>query len=68
MQPPVNDLAETTLDRVKIWAGRHQPYVRLVILASGLGLFLTFLPSYIRDYFWNTLVTNRLLEGMILVF
>jgi membrane-associated phospholipid phosphatase len=67
-QPPANRSAVTTLDRIRIWASHHQPYVRLVILASVLSLFLTFLPSYIRGYFWDTLVTNRLLEGMILFF
>ena len=67
MQPPVNIPALTPLDRLKIWVSHHH-YVRLVILTGVLGLFLYFLPSYMRSYFWATFIAHQLLAVMILVF
>jgi membrane-associated phospholipid phosphatase len=67
MHLPPDVPVATGLDRVKIWASHHHLF-RLVVLTSGLGLFLIFLPAYIRSYFWQTLISHQLLTGMVLLF
>jgi membrane-associated phospholipid phosphatase len=54
--------------RFFLWVNLHQPITRLVVIATGLLLVVVFLPSYIRQLFWNDLLTHKVIASMLLVF
>jgi membrane-associated phospholipid phosphatase len=54
--------------RLTLWVSHHRPITRLVSLTTGLGLFILFLPSYMRIAFWDGLQSHKTLASMLLVF
>lgn len=73
MQPP-NDLRlpgeanPGAWGRLILWARLNRPLVWLPGLTVGLGLFLAWLPAYVRLFFWRSLQDHSLLAGMTLGF
>lgn len=54
--------------RLTLWVHLNRPFVWLVGLTAGLVLFLAWLPSYVRIYFWQRLHAQPILASMILGF
>lgn len=54
--------------RLTLWVRRNRPLAWLVALTAGLVLFLAWLPSTVRIYFWQRLQAQPVLASMILGF
>ena len=54
--------------RLTLWVSLNRPFAWLVGLTAGLVLFLAWLPSYVRMYFWHRLQAQPVLASMILGF
>ena len=54
--------------RLTLWVRRNRPLAWLVALTAGLVLFLAWLPSTVRFYFWQRLQAQPVLASMILGF
>jgi membrane-associated phospholipid phosphatase len=57
-----------TWDRITLWVSHHQSIDRLVILTTGLVVFLIILPVSMRIAFWDGLQSHKILAGLLLVF
>jgi membrane-associated phospholipid phosphatase len=57
-----------TRGRLTPWVRRNRPLAWLVGLTAGLVLFLAWLPSTVRIYFWQRLQAHPVLASMILGF
>lgn len=69
MPPPSpSDNSPQAQGRFTQWVSQNQPIARLVSLTLGLGIFLVFLPSYMRDFLWNGLQSHKFLSAMLLLF
>jgi len=73
MQPPDEIRLPVAQQRgawahLTLWVRRNRPLAWLVALTAGLTLFLTWLPSYVRIYFWRRLQAQPVLASMILGF
>lgn len=51
-----------------LWVDMHKPVVRLVVISVGLILITLFVPAQIRKYFWDGLVKQKFLTGMLFGF
>jgi membrane-associated phospholipid phosphatase len=54
--------------RVTLWASLNRPFAWLVGLTAGLVLFLAWLPSDVRLFFWHGLLAQPILASMTLGF
>lgn len=54
--------------RFNVWMDLHKPIVRLAVISVGLIVIFLVVPSSIRRYFWDGLVKNKILAGMLLGF
>jgi membrane-associated phospholipid phosphatase len=54
--------------RLTLWVRLNRPLAWLVGLTAGLVLFLAWLPSFVRMYFWHRLQAQPILASMILGF
>ena len=54
--------------RLTLWVRLNRPLAWLVGLTAGLVLFLVWLPSYVRMFFWRGLQTQGILASMTLGF
>ena len=54
--------------RLILWVRLNRPLAWLVGLTAGLVLFLAWLPSYVRMFFWHGLQAQPILASMILGF
>ncbi len=54
--------------RLTLWISLNRPFAWLVGLTAGLALFLAWLPSYVRIFFWHRLQAQPILASMILGF
>jgi membrane-associated phospholipid phosphatase len=68
MQPSPEGNVHEPWGRLSLWLNNHQPFARLGILTTGLVAFFAFLPAYLRMVFWDGLLANKILTGMLLVF
>ena len=57
-----------TWGRLTLWVSLNRPFVWLVALTAGLVLFLAWLPSYVRMFFWRGLQAQPVLASMTLGF
>jgi membrane-associated phospholipid phosphatase len=55
-------------ERLTLWVSLNRPFVWLVGLTIGLILFLAWLPSYVRLFFWHGLQAQPVLASMTLGF
>jgi membrane-associated phospholipid phosphatase len=68
MQPLPDAEVQEAQGRLSNWASHHQSILRMIILAVGLFLFFVFLPAYMRVYFWEGLLSHKVLTSMLLFF
>jgi membrane-associated phospholipid phosphatase len=68
MRPSPKNVALEAWRRFTDWVRAHQRLARLAALTSGLILFLVILPAYLRVAFWNGLISNKIVAGMLVVF
>ena len=54
--------------RLTLWVSLNRPLTWLVVLTAGLGLFLAWLPPYVRTFFWHGLQAHGILASMTLGF
>lgn len=54
--------------RFIMWEKLHKPVVRLIVIASSLLIILLLIPAHIRSYFWEGLLKQKILAGMLLGF
>ena len=54
--------------RLTLWVSLNRPLAWLVGLTAGLVLFLAWLPSYVRMFFWHGLQAHAVLASMTLGF
>ena len=54
--------------RLTLWVSLNRPLAWLVGLTAGLVLFLAWLPSYVRMFFWHGLQAQPVLASMTLGF
>jgi len=54
--------------RFNLWADLHKPTVRLAFISLGLILIILIVPPTIRKYFWDGLLKQKFLAGMLLGF
>ncbi len=64
MQPPdemrlPGDQNPGAWGRLTLWVSLNRPLAWLVGLTAGLVLFLAWLPSYVRMFFWHGLQAQR---------
>jgi membrane-associated phospholipid phosphatase len=57
-----------TWGRLTLWVSLNRPFAWLVGLTAGLVLFLAWLPSYVRMFFWHGLMAQPILASMTLGF
>lgn len=50
------------------WINKNKPIFRLSIIILGLFIIILVLPSHIRRYFWDGLLTHKILAVMLLGF
>jgi membrane-associated phospholipid phosphatase len=73
MQPPnemhlPDDQKSGTWERLTLWMSLNRPLAWLVGLTAGLVLFLAWLPTYVRVFFWHGLQSQPILASMTLGF
>lgn len=73
MQPPdktrlLGDRHPGAWRRLILWMRRNRPLAWLLSLMAGLVLFLAWLPSFVRLFFWHRLQAQPVLASMILGF
>ena len=54
--------------RLTLWVSLNRPLAWLVALTAGLVLFLAWLPTYVRRFFWHGLQAQPILASMTLGF
>ena len=54
--------------RLTLWVSLNRPLAWLVALTAGLVLFLAWLPTYVRMFFWHGLQAEPILASMTLGF
>ncbi len=50
------------------WVIQHEPVVRLVGISSGLGVFLLFMPQWLRSALWYGFFAHKALASLLVVF
>jgi len=55
-------------ERFSVWLNQHRTAARLSVLTAGLILFLVILPPGLRSFFWQSLQSNKILAGMLILF
>jgi len=55
-------------ERFSVWLNQHRTAARLTLLTASLILFVVILPSGVRSFFWQSLQSNKILAGMLIVF
>jgi membrane-associated phospholipid phosphatase len=73
MQPPdemhlPGDQKSGICGRLTLWVSLNRPLAWLVGLTAGLVLFLAWLPTYVRLFFWHGLQSHGILASMTLGF
>jgi membrane-associated phospholipid phosphatase len=68
MQPSPEVKLHGVWNRLSLWVSQHRAIARLVSLTAGLILFLTLLPATMRIYFWDGLLSHKILASMLFVF
>ena len=73
MQPPdemraPGDQNRGVWGRLALWVNANRPLAWLVGLTAGLVLFLAWVPSYVRMFFWYGLQAHAILASMTLGF
>ena len=66
--PSLEEKSAGAWGRLSLRESHHRPVARLVILTTGMVVFILFMPAYLRTAIWDGLLSHKILAGMLLVF